>query len=213
MGRPVPPPGGAATAPELGAGEAFTRPIYGIARRSNVAHLALARLPVSQDQIQATARIGQHLLGLCDLLLAARAADLHEREVDLTHELAERVGLVADVAAHLLPRRRLGGVALLQERAAGVGEHEQLAALALLGADQALVLELRERRIHRARARAPDASASLLDLLHDLVAVARLLREQQQRGRANVAAARLASTPIRAAAGSEAAARESEAAV
>src|SRR5439155_311758 len=83
MGRPAPPPGGAAAAPVVGAGEAFTRPIYGIARRSDVPHLALASLPVGEDQIQAPARIVQHLLGLCDLLLAARAADLHEREVDL----------------------------------------------------------------------------------------------------------------------------------
>src|SRR2546427_7602475 len=155
MERPAPPPGGAAAAPEVGAREACTRPIYGIARLSIVAILALARLSVGQDQIQATARLGEHLLGLRDLLLAARATDLHEREPHLAHDPAERVGLIADVAADLLPRRGLGGVALLHMRATGVCEHEHLAPVALLGADQALVLELRERRVHRAGARSP----------------------------------------------------------
>ena len=66
-------------------------------------------------------------------------------------------------------------------------------------ADQALVLELLQRRIDRAGARAPDAVTALLDLLHDLVAVARLLGEQQQRRRADVAAARLAAATARSA--------------
>src|SRR5919197_3678039 len=61
----------------------------------------------------------------------------------------------------------------------------------LARADQPLVLELLQRRVHRAGARAPHALAALLELLHDLVAVARLLGEQQQRGGADVAAARL----------------------
>src|SRR5205814_3847691 len=70
--------------------------------------------------------------------------------------------------------------------AVGEGEH---AAGALLGClDEALVLQLRERRVDRAGARAPDALAALLDLLHQRVAVARLLGEEQQDGGADVAA-------------------------
>src|SRR5205807_3647390 len=76
-----------------------------------------------------------------------------------------------------------------EQLAARVGEREQLASVLLLGADQPLVLQLRERGVDRAGARAPRAAAALLDLLHDLVAVARLLREQQQRRRADVAPA------------------------
>src|SRR6185312_7951322 len=128
-----------------------------------------------------------------DLRRAARAHHLHEREADLAHQPAELVGLVGDLPAHLLPRRESVALALLQVAAAGVGQREQLAPVALLRADQALVLELLERRVHRAGARAPDSLAALLDLLHDLVAVARLLGEQQQRGRADVATTRLAS--------------------
>src|SRR5262249_28881700 len=68
---------------------------------------------------------------------------------------------------------------------------------------QTLVLELRERRVHRAGARAPHALAALLDLLHDLVTVARLLRQQQQRRYADIPAPRLAPTAARAPRGAE----------
>src|SRR5207244_11649244 len=114
-------------------------------------------------------------------------------------------GLSADSARHLLPRRRLVCPALLDECASRIGDRELLAPVDLLGADQPLVLELRERRVYRAGARAPHALAALLHLLHDLVAVARLLGQQQQRGRADVAAAGPAAradwTPARCAAG------------
>src|SRR5439155_6370052 len=116
--------------------------------------------------------------------------------------------LIADVSAHLLPRRRLVCAALLDKCASLIGDREQLAPLDLLGADQPLVLELRERRVYRAGARAPYALAALLHLLHDLVAVARLLGQQQQRGRADIPAARLAAWTEGPACGREAAERE-----
>src|SRR5207247_8742064 len=106
---------------------------------------------------------------------------------------------LTDVAAHVLPGGRPVLAALLQVRAAGVGEGEQLAPVGLFRADQPLVLELLKRRIDRAGARAPQALAALLDLLHDLVAVARLLGEQQQGSCARVAAASLAAAPAGAA--------------
>ena len=68
------------------------------------------------------------------------------------------------------------------------GEGEEPAAAGLLGADEALVLQLRERGIDRARAGAPGAAAAVLDLLHEPVAVARLLAEQDEQGGADVAA-------------------------
>src|ERR1700722_4318241 len=76
---------------------------------------------------------------------------------------------------------------------AGVSELEHLAgAAALARADQALVLELLQRWVDRTGARTPHPVAALLHLLHDLVAVAWLLGQQQQRRGANVSAPGLA---------------------
>ena len=72
--------------------------------------------------------------------------------------------------------------------AAGVGERGELAAGVGGDDDEALVLELVERGIDRAGARRPPAAAALGDGLHELVAVPRLLGEQQQHGRADVTA-------------------------
>src|SRR6185437_15861486 len=60
--------------------------------------------------------------------------------------------------------------------------------LAGLGPDQALVLQLLERRVDRAGAGPPDSPAALADLLDDLIAVQRALGQQGQRRRADVAA-------------------------
>src|SRR5207249_5949798 len=111
-------------------------------------------------------------------------------------------------AAHLLPRRGRVAGALLQLRPSLLGDHEQLAPVDLLRADQLLVLELGEGRVDGAGAGAPYALAALLHLLHDLVAVARLLGQQQQRGRADIPAARLAAWTEGPACGREAAERE-----
>jgi hypothetical protein len=62
------------------------------------------------------------------------------------------------------------------------------AAVTGLGDDQALVLELLQRRVDRAGARPPDSPAPLADLLDDLVPVHRLLGQQGQRRRADVPA-------------------------
>src|SRR6185312_17050392 len=96
------------------------------------------------------------------------------------------------LTAGLLPRSGLVGVARLDLRETLDGEAVGLAPVDLLRGDQALVLELLQRGVDRAGAGAPGAFAALLDLLHDLVAVAGLLGEQQQCRCADVASARLA---------------------
>jgi hypothetical protein len=117
---------------------------------------------------------------VCDL--SRRDAHLH-REV---HQLADVVG---DAFARLLPRLAEALAVLVEVRAPGVGELVDGAAFAGLAADQALVGEELERGVDRAGARAPGALAALLELLHHLVAVARLFAEQEQDGGADVAAA------------------------
>ena len=77
---------------------------------------------------------------------------------------------------------------LLDVPGARLGEVDDPAALHLLDADQALVLELRDRRVDRPRAGAPDTAGPLADLLDDLVAVPRLLRDQGEDGAAHVTA-------------------------
>src|SRR5262249_56261647 len=54
--------------------------------------------------------------------------------------------------------------------------------------DQALVLQLLQRRVHRPGAGLPDAVAALRDLLDQLVAVPGLLGEQRQGGGPDVTA-------------------------
>src|SRR5258708_20747145 len=65
--------------------------------------------------------------------------------------------------------------------------------------DQALVLKLRERRMHRPGAWPPEAAAPIADLLDDLVAVHRLLGEQRERAGAHKAPLRPATSPALAA--------------
>src|SRR5947209_448026 len=73
--------------------------------------------------------------------------------------------------------------------APGFGDLEPAGSLGLGRVDQALVLELRERRVNRPRAWAPASLAALLDRLHQLVAVPRLLGEQAQQRQADIASA------------------------
>ena len=96
----------------------------------------------------------------------------------------------ARAAGHDVPRRAQLGLVGLGVVLALVGQHvaAPAAALAGLGPDQALVLQLLERRVDRAGAGPPDSPAALADLLDDLVAVHRLLGQQGQRRRANVTA-------------------------
>ena len=168
----------------------------GIRPRRLLGQLGLAlrvQISVGEDLVEVPAGGAEHLTRTGHLGLTAGLHDLGEREADLADQPPELLGLAGGtVAAELLPGRGPVGRALIDELAAGVGERVVLAPVLLLGADQPLVLELREGRVDRAGARAPEAAAALLDLLHDLVAVAGLLRQQQQRRGADVPPAGLA---------------------
>jgi len=109
------------------------------------------------------------------------------RRVVIVQALAERRG---PAKAEALPYEEAAeSVAARLDVLAGRVRQGEHAARALLGGlDEALVLQLRQRRVDGAGARAPDALAALLDLLHQRVAVARLLGEEQQDGGADVAA-------------------------
>src|SRR4051812_1629959 len=97
-------------------------------------------------------------------------------------ELAEllpqltRPVVVAVVAARRRPDRVQFVAVLLDVSGALLGEVDDAAAVGLLHADQALVLQLGQGGVDRSRARAPGPAGALADLLDDLVAVSRLLR-------------------------------------
>src|SRR5262249_50581901 len=121
--------------------------------------------------------------------LRCQVADLAGSHPHPAHFAEHRTDLIVDRAGHLLPRCIQVGTALVDVGPAGIGEHVRATLVDLLGADQALVLELGERWVDRPWARPPDAVRTSLDLSHDLVAVQRSLRQEQQRGRADVATA------------------------
>ena len=115
--------------------------------------------------------------------------DLPHRDADLGHQPAELAHALGHARAGLLPRRAEALAVLLDVGLAGVGQLEDVAAVARLALEQALVGEQLERGVDRAGARPPDAAGARFELLHDLVAVARLLLDEQQDRRADVAAA------------------------
>src|SRR5262249_50153674 len=123
-------------------------------------------------------------LGLAAVMgdLPRRDAHLHRQVDELAHALGHALSSLLPGIAELL-------AVLLDVGAARVGELEDVPAVARLAADQTLVGEQLEGGVHRAGARAPGALGALLDLLHHLVAVARLLVEQEEDGPADVAAA------------------------
>ena len=83
--------------------------------------------------------------------------------------------------------RTAGGLDVL---AARVGERDELASRVRGDGDEALVLELADRGVDGARAGRPSPPAALGDRLHQLVAVHRLLGEEQQDGSTDVATRR-----------------------
>src|SRR5262245_12163622 len=110
----------------------------------------------------------------------------HRDAFDLSEESGD---VVVDRAGHLFPRRAEFGAALVHVGASRVGELEAPSAVLFCRLHETLVLELRERRVDRACARAPHAVRAGLNLLHQLIAVARGFGEQEKRGRANVSTA------------------------
>ena len=133
------------------------------------------RLVLGEEAVEGAPRVAQHGLGRLDLGGGARVGDLARRREHLVRRGrgAPSSSLVALAGDRGPRRRRCGGLL-----AAGVGE--LVDALAGLGrglADEILVLELLQRRVHRPGARPPDAAGPLGELLDDLVAVHRLLGE------------------------------------
>src|SRR5215218_261324 len=149
----------------------------------------LLRRVAGEDPVERAAGVGEHLLGLRLLRLGARVRQLEERHADLAHRAHQLPGALAHVALDGVPRGAELVAVRLDVGAALVGQRVRPAALSRLGADEPLVLELLQRRVDGTGARPPDAVGALFDLLHQLVAVARLLAEQHQQRRADVAAA------------------------
>src|SRR5947208_852232 len=95
--------------------------------------------------------------------------------VHVGHRAAERafhgvVDPLEDVVHHVL--------VLFQERTSRVGDLVDLLAFHLAGGDEPLVLEQLQRRVHGAGGGCIAATQLVFQLLHDLVAVARLVLEQ-----------------------------------
>src|SRR3954470_219925 len=132
---------------------------------------------VREQQVQRPTRVGEDLRGRLALRLGAGAGNLARRIRELVQQPAqvdargvgvERRERVAPGVA-MLGQLLAAGVCKGDEPAAGVGGHRH----------EALVLELVDRRVDRARAWAPGPAGTLRDGLHELVAVHRLLLEQQ----------------------------------
>jgi hypothetical protein len=107
--------------------------------------------------------------------------------VQLAQLLEQRRGVVV-AAVDRLPHRVELGAVLLDVAGALLGEVDDPAAVGLLDADEAFVLQLRERGVHRAGAGAPGPTRPLGDLLDDLVAVPGLLGDQREHRGADVTA-------------------------
>src|SRR5450755_4454767 len=142
-----------------------------------------------EHPVERSPGIGEYPASLADLGIAARAQYLRCGHGNLPDQLPHLRRGAAGVAGNGIPWRvqlvRVG-VGILPPV---VGEDVRSpAALPRLRADQALILQLLQRRIDRTRARPPDAAAPLADLLDDLVSIHRALRQQCECRRADVAA-------------------------
>src|SRR5579875_3303681 len=190
---PLPPPDRAPDTPSLPSLAASGRIGAGrTVRIRRCARLRRARLAIvvgRQDPVERPARVGQDLACLAHLRIAARADDLEGCHRDLADQPPHLDGGAAEGASHHVPR----SAHLVRMRrhvvAAGISERvPSPPALLALGTDQALVLELLQRRIDRAGAWPPHPVTALGDLLDDLISVHRPLGQQRQCCRPDVAA-------------------------
>src|SRR3954452_23233184 len=164
----------------------------------------LDRLVLGEDLVERAAGLGEDPPGLVGV---AGGDALHCRPADLEHQAADVHGALVHAALDGVPGLAEVLAVVRDVRTARLGELVGAAALLLLGeTDQALVLELLERRVHRAGARLPDAVRAALDLLDELVAVLRRLLQQDEHGGADVAAP--GATPAAAAAAAPARSEE-----
>ena len=117
----------------------------------------VGRIVVREDPVEAAAGLGEQLLGPGDLSLVRGGGDLVGGGCDLGEQAAQLEPVLADALVGLGPGLAELLAVLLDVGLAGLGERERRAALARLGLDELLVLELLERGVDRARARAPGA--------------------------------------------------------
>src|SRR5262249_13318992 len=163
--------------------------LRGRARRSVHTSLLAGVVIGREDRVELAPGIGKGLLCLRHLGGRADLGDLHGCGRHRGDQPAQFDRVGAHAAGDVVP----GGPDLVGVRghvvAALVSQRVALApALWRLRLDQALVLQLLQRRVHRPGAGLPDAVAALRDLLDELVAVPRLLGEQRQGSRPDVTA-------------------------
>src|SRR5215216_1764661 len=131
---------------------------------------------LGQERVDLAACLGEDLRGLLALILRTGPRDLHGRADELHPGVPERtepLGRRTEV-----PRRVVGALApLLQLGLARVGDRVDALAVLLLAPHEPLLLEELQGRVDRPRARSPHATAALLELLDQVVAVHRPLRD------------------------------------
>src|SRR4051812_47757340 len=147
-----------------------------------------AGVVVGQDAVDRAPRLVEDGEGLRGLLVVPETGDLLHRGGERHRAVHQSLDPLARAVLGDLPGLAELVRVLLDVAPPLVGEVEDLAAVGVRRGDEALVLQLLQHRVHRAGARPPETAAALPELIHDRVAVARLLREQGENGGADVAA-------------------------
>src|SRR5215213_166362 len=144
---------------------------------------------LGENRVDLAAALVEQLADLFLLALVGGVEDLADRVVQLAHRVLEVDRLGVRVGADGVPGGLLTGLLALLG-GAGLGEGEAALPVALLTADQPLVLEHLQGGVDRAGAGGPGPAGSLLELFDHLVAVHRPLGEQGEDGGPDVAAPR-----------------------
>lgn len=164
----------------------------------------LFEIVIREQRVQPATGLAEHLPRLLALRLAARVRDLRRGSRQLADLLIQRREPVRPrllVASRRLPER---GELLLAPRDVlppRLGEMRDPTTALLRRADQAFVLELLQNRVNGPRAGPPLVIRATADLLHQLVTMARFLRQQgedrrtHRTGRTSTAAGRAAEKP------------------